>query len=82
MAVNTAFEELQNSLYSALQYRFWHISIICFEAFAIRMGSADRGHFLVIGAGFAGLATAIELRLNGFSVEVVEAVSWLTTQGW
>lgn len=43
--------------------------------------SHPRGRFLVIGAGYAGLATAIELTLAGFEVEVIEAVKSLSTQG-
>lgn len=43
--------------------------------------AASKGRYLVIGAGYAGLAVAIELRRKGFEVEVVEAVKELTTQG-
>lgn len=41
----------------------------------------SKGRYLVIGAGYAGLAVAIELRRKGFKVEVIEAVKELTTQG-
>ncbi|KAH7110711.1 hypothetical protein EDB81DRAFT_831495 [Dactylonectria macrodidyma] len=40
-----------------------------------------RGRILVVGAGYAGLATAIELKRKGFEVEVIEAARELTTQG-
>ncbi len=40
-----------------------------------------RGRILVVGAGFGGLAAAIELNRKGFEVEVMEAVEKLTTQG-
>ncbi|KAH6955727.1 hypothetical protein BKA56DRAFT_706811 [Ilyonectria sp. MPI-CAGE-AT-0026] len=43
--------------------------------------TGQRGRYLVIGAGYAGLAVAIELRSKGFEVEVIEAVPELTTQG-
>lgn len=43
--------------------------------------TSSRGSLLIIGAGYAGLATAIELRMAGFDVEVVEAVESLSTQG-
>jgi 2-polyprenyl-6-methoxyphenol hydroxylase-like FAD-dependent oxidoreductase len=52
------------------------------------MGSIDiseanvaRGHLLVVGAGYGGLATAIELTRKGFQVEVIESVKQLSTQG-
>ncbi len=45
------------------------------------MNGFSKGRFLVIGAGYAGLAAAIELKSNGFEVEVIEAVEKLTTQG-
>ncbi len=45
------------------------------------MDGLSKGRFLVIGAGYAGLAAAIELKSNGFEVEVIEAVEKLTTQG-
>lgn len=48
------------------------------------MGSIDikpRGRFLVVGAGYAGLAAAVELQRKGFEVEVVESVNQLSTQG-
>ncbi|RSL87767.1 hypothetical protein CEP52_015424 [Fusarium oligoseptatum] len=40
-----------------------------------------KGRLIVVGAGYAGLATAIELARKGFEVEVVEGVKQLTTQG-
>jgi NADPH-dependent 2,4-dienoyl-CoA reductase/sulfur reductase-like enzyme len=40
-----------------------------------------KGRIIVVGAGYAGLATAIELTRKGFSVEVLEAAKKLTTQG-
>lgn len=39
------------------------------------------GRILVIGAGYSGLATAIELTRAGYEVEVIEAVKALSTQG-
>lgn len=36
---------------------------------------------IIIGAGYAGLAAAIELARNGIKVKVFEAVSRLTNQG-
>lgn len=41
----------------------------------------SRGRILVVGAGYAGLATAIELFRKGFEVEVIEAARQLTAQG-
>lgn len=41
----------------------------------------NRGKILVIGAGYAGLATAIELVKVGYEVEVIEAVEELSIQG-
>ncbi|KAH7068617.1 hypothetical protein FB567DRAFT_585047 [Paraphoma chrysanthemicola] len=43
--------------------------------------SNSRGRILVVGAGYAGLSTAIELTRKGFEVEVIEAAKKLTTQG-
>jgi 2-polyprenyl-6-methoxyphenol hydroxylase-like FAD-dependent oxidoreductase len=40
-----------------------------------------KGRILVIGAGYAGLATAIELTKVGYEVEVIESVKSLSTQG-
>ncbi|KAL2061089.1 hypothetical protein VTL71DRAFT_9141 [Oculimacula yallundae] len=40
-----------------------------------------KGRFIVVGAGFGGLAAAIELRLNGHDVEIVEATKNLTSKG-
>ncbi|KAI8648301.1 FAD-binding-3 domain-containing protein [Fusarium sp. Ph1] len=40
-----------------------------------------KGRLIVVGAGYAGLATAIELARKGFEVGVVEGVKQLTTQG-
>ncbi|CVL13519.1 related to maackiain detoxification protein 1 [Fusarium proliferatum] len=40
-----------------------------------------KGHFVVVGAGYGGLAAAIELRLNGHDVEVIEATKTLTLKG-
>ncbi|KAM5347557.1 hypothetical protein ACJ41O_007381 [Fusarium nematophilum] len=45
------------------------------------MARSERGHFLIIGAGFAGLGTAIELKRKGFSVEVIEAAPQLSAIG-
>jgi 2-polyprenyl-6-methoxyphenol hydroxylase-like FAD-dependent oxidoreductase len=39
------------------------------------------GRFIVIGAGYGGLAAAIELRLNGHDVEVIEATKNLSLKG-
>jgi 2-polyprenyl-6-methoxyphenol hydroxylase-like FAD-dependent oxidoreductase len=36
---------------------------------------------IIIGAGYAGLAAAIELARNGIQVRVFESVSKLTNQG-
>jgi 2-polyprenyl-6-methoxyphenol hydroxylase-like FAD-dependent oxidoreductase len=36
---------------------------------------------IIIGAGYAGLAAAIELARNGIKVRVFESVSKLTNQG-
>ncbi|OQV00113.1 FAD binding domain-containing protein [Cladophialophora immunda] len=44
-------------------------------------GPGSRGKILVVGAGYGGLATAIELKRKGFDVEIVEAAKQLTTQG-
>ncbi len=44
-------------------------------------GAANRGHYIIIGAGFGGLTTAIELRRKGISVQVIEAANKLTLQG-
>jgi 2-polyprenyl-6-methoxyphenol hydroxylase-like FAD-dependent oxidoreductase len=41
----------------------------------------NKGRFIVIGAGYPGLATSIELVRKGFSVEVFESVKELTKQG-
>lgn len=41
----------------------------------------SRGRILVVGAGFGGLAAAVELHRNGFHVDVIESVQQLTTQG-
>jgi phytoene dehydrogenase-like protein len=41
----------------------------------------DKLSAIVIGAGYGGLATAIELARNGIKVKVFEAVSKLTNQG-
>jgi 2-polyprenyl-6-methoxyphenol hydroxylase-like FAD-dependent oxidoreductase len=40
-----------------------------------------KGRILVVGAGYSGLATAIELIRVGYEVEVIEAVKALSTQG-
>ncbi|PNP73559.1 hypothetical protein FNYG_13104 [Fusarium nygamai] len=40
-----------------------------------------KGRFIVVGAGYGGLAAAIELRLNGHDVEVIEATKNLTLKG-
>jgi flavin-dependent dehydrogenase len=45
------------------------------------IGNRPRGRFLVVGAGYGGLAAAIELKRKGFEVEVVESVRELSTQG-
>lgn len=49
------------------------------------MGSIDapkhRGRLLVVGAGYGGLAAAIELKRKGFEVEIIESVRELSTQG-
>jgi monoamine oxidase len=44
-------------------------------------GASSRGHYIVVGAGFGGLAAAIELVRKGISVEVLESVQKLTLQG-
>lgn len=44
-------------------------------------GPTGRGKILVIGAGYAGLATAIKLVRVGYEVEVIEAIKQLSTQG-
>ncbi|KAG8665100.1 uncharacterized protein FPOAC1_013078 [Fusarium poae] len=40
-----------------------------------------KGRFVVVGAGYGGLAAAIELRLNGHDVELIEATKNLTLKG-
>lgn len=42
---------------------------------------SPKGRFIVVGAGYAGLATAIELRRRGHEVEVFESTKALTKQG-
>lgn len=44
-------------------------------------GTPDRGHYIVVGAGFGGLAAAIELARKGISVKVIESAKKLTLQG-
>lgn len=39
-------------------------------------------HFIVVGAGYAGLTAAIELSRKGFDVEVFESAKRFTRQGW
>ncbi|EXJ75071.1 uncharacterized protein A1O5_01767 [Cladophialophora psammophila CBS 110553] len=45
------------------------------------MARSEKGHFLIIGGGFAGLATAIELKRKGFSAEVFETAPELSLIG-
>jgi len=45
------------------------------------LSEQSKGRIIVVGAGYGGLATAIELTRKGFEVEVFEAVKQLTTQG-
>jgi 2-polyprenyl-6-methoxyphenol hydroxylase-like FAD-dependent oxidoreductase len=45
------------------------------------MAVDDKPSAIIIGAGYAGLAAAIELARNGMKVRVFEAVSKLTNQG-
>ena len=44
-------------------------------------GGGPRGRIIVVGAGYAGLSTAIELTRKGFEVEVIEHTKKLTSQG-
>ena len=44
-------------------------------------GHAARNNFIVVGAGYAGLTAAIELRRGGFVVDVFESTKELTNQG-
>lgn len=43
---------------------------------------AVRGRIIVVGAGYAGLAAAIELTRKGFEVQVIETANNMTTRGW
>jgi phytoene dehydrogenase-like protein len=45
------------------------------------MSDTPKSHIIVVGAGYGGLATAIELARKGIKVTVYEAVSKLTQQG-
>ncbi|EXM15810.1 hypothetical protein RAB80_003833 [Fusarium oxysporum f. sp. vasinfectum] len=45
------------------------------------VSKGTKGHFIVIGAGYGGLAAAIELRMNGHDIEVIEATKTLTLKG-
>ncbi|RMJ04798.1 hypothetical protein CDV36_014524 [Fusarium kuroshium] len=44
-------------------------------------GSSPKDNFIVVGAGYAGLATSIELARRGYAVEVFESTKELTNQG-
>ncbi|KAJ3545772.1 hypothetical protein NM208_g2352 [Fusarium decemcellulare] len=44
-------------------------------------GSTTKSNFIVVGAGYAGLAAAIELAKRGHAVEVFESTRDLTNQG-
>lgn len=44
-------------------------------------GTGETGRFIVVGSGYGGLATAIELCRRGHEVEIIEAAKQLTTQG-
>ena len=46
-----------------------------------RNTDSSRGCVLIIGAGYAELATAIELAKKGFQVEIIESAKELTTKG-
>lgn len=41
----------------------------------------QKGRFIIVGAGYAGLTAAIELRRRGHDVEVFEATKKITKQG-
>lgn len=43
--------------------------------------SVAQHNFIVIGAGYAGLAASIELARRGYAVEVFESTKELTNQG-
>ncbi|KAH8650770.1 hypothetical protein BGZ61DRAFT_375462 [Ilyonectria robusta] len=44
-------------------------------------GSTPKANFIVVGAGYAGLAASIELAKRGYAVEVFESTRDLTNQG-
>lgn len=41
----------------------------------------SKGRYIIVGAGYGGLATALELNRKGFEVEIFEAAKELTAQG-
>jgi 2-polyprenyl-6-methoxyphenol hydroxylase-like FAD-dependent oxidoreductase len=45
------------------------------------MAVREKFNAIVVGAGYAGLATAIELARKGLKVKVFESVAKLTNQG-